>query len=100
MDGAMLLKFFAAFVFVIGLMLLVSWVVRKSGLSGAAFAPAGKRRLKVVEFLPVDHRRKLVLVRRDDREHLILLGPESQTLVEADIPAPPEPYETKEQKNA
>jgi len=37
----------------------------------------------------VDAKRKLVLLRRDDTEHLILLGPNSDTLVEAGIDAPP-----------
>ncbi|MGB1548152.1 MAG: flagellar biosynthesis protein FliO, partial [Alphaproteobacteria bacterium] len=33
------------------------------------------RRLGVVEVLPVDARRRLVLLKKDDREHLVLLGP-------------------------
>ena len=38
----------------------------------------------------VDHRRKLVLLRRDDVEHLVLLGTNSETLIEADIETPRE----------
>lgn len=93
----MLLKFFCAFIFVVGLMLLLSWVVRKTGLSAGSFAPTGKRRLKVVEFLAIDHRRKLVLIRRDDKEHLVMMGPDSETLIEANIPAALDAPETKEQ---
>lgn len=87
MDGAMLLKFAAAFAFVIGLMMLFSYMLKKLGLSGQSFVSSGKRRLKVVEFLPIDHRRKLVLIRRDDREHLIVLGANGEVVVENNIPA-------------
>lgn len=87
MDAMLLLKFFSAFVFVIALMLLFSWGMKRLGLAGALLPGAGKRRLKVVEFMPIDHRRRLVLVRRDDREHLLLLGPQGETVVETNIPA-------------
>lgn len=104
MDGALYLKFACAFILVIGMMLLVPLVVRKLGLSSTSFTPGGKRRLKVVEFLPVDHKRKLVLIRRDNREHLVLLGPESETLIEGNIPAADNDLIDlsmhKEQKNA
>lgn len=85
MDTQLLIKFFSAFVFVISLMLLLSWGLKRLGLSATKMAGGGKRRLKVVEFLSLDHRRRLVLVRRDDREHLLLLGPQSETVVETGI---------------
>ena len=87
MDAMLLLKFASAFVFVIALMLLLSWFMKRMGLAGSLMAGAGRRRLKIVEFLPIDHRRRLVLVRRDDREHLLLLGPQSETVVETGITA-------------
>ncbi len=87
MDSMMLLKFFCAFAFVIGLMMLFSFMLKKLGLAGASFSPMGKRRLKVVEFLPLESRRKLVLIRRDDREHLLVLGSNGETVVESNIPA-------------
>ena len=43
------------------------------------------RRLAVVEALPLDTRRKLVLIRRDATEHLLLLSPEGSRLVEGGI---------------
>lgn len=88
MDTALLIKFVSAFSLVIGMMLLLSWALRKYGFMGAVAAQHPlRRRLKVVEFLPLDHRRRLVLVRRDDREHLLVLGPQGETVVETDIPA-------------
>jgi flagellar protein FliO/FliZ len=89
MDTAWLLKCVFAFAFVMGLMYLLSWGMRKLGVAGQAMLPGGKRRMKIVEFLSLDHRRRLVLVRCDDKEHLIVLGPQGETVVQAgmDIPA-------------
>ena len=101
----MLLKFASAFVFVICLMLILPWVLRRAGLPGAVMvSPGTRKRLKIVEFLPLDTRRRLVLVRRDDKEHLLVLGPDGETVVESGIPAPEsnivELPVNREQKNA
>lgn len=83
----LLLKFTGAFVFVISLMLLLPHALRRLGVAGTQMVKSGKRRLKVVEFMPIDHRRRLVIVRRDDKDHLILLGVNGETLIESGIPA-------------
>lgn len=87
MDTLLLLKFFSAFIFVVALMLLFGWFLKRIGLAGPVMQNSAQRRLKIVEFLPVDHRRRLVLVRRDDKEHLLLLGTGSETVVETNISA-------------
>ncbi len=85
-----ILKFISALVFVIALMLLLGWGLRRMGISGAAPLPGGKRRrLGLVEQMPVDHKRRLLLIRRDDVEHLILMSPGGETVVETGI-VPPE----------
>lgn len=100
MEGALLLKFFFAFAFVMGLMYLLSVFLKKIGLSGQSMLPGSKRRLKIVEFLPLDHRRKLVLVRRDNKDHLLVLGPSGETVVESGIPVSENIVElVKEQKS-
>jgi flagellar protein FliO/FliZ len=43
--------------------------------------PAGEKRLKLVESLMLDPRRRLVIVRWDGREHLLLLGPGGDRIV-------------------
>ncbi len=91
MDGLLILRAVCAFVFVLALMGVTAWAFKRSGFAGKMAAVSGKRRLGVVETLAVDSRRRLMLVRRDDREHLLLLGPSGETVVETDI---------KEQKNA
>lgn len=87
MDWLLYIKCLSAFVFVIAVMLLLSWVLKKAGVAGAMLQRADKRRLKIVEFLPIDHKHRLVLVRRDDREHLLVLGPDSETVIESGIVA-------------
>lgn len=84
MEGTLILRALCAFVFIMALMALCAWVVRRMGFSGASDARPG-RRLKVLEFLPVDHRRRLALVSRDGVEHLLLLGPQGETVVESNI---------------
>ncbi len=67
-------------------------LLRRSGFGerlAATPSSAGQRRLSLVEVRPLDAKHKLVLLRRDDREHLVLLGAASDLLIESDIPAPP-----------
>lgn len=87
MDSVSLIKFASAFVFVICLMLLLSWILKRSGFSGQSMLPSARRRLKIVETLPIDHRRRLAIVRCDQREHLLVLGAAGETVIENNIPA-------------
>lgn len=75
----------------IGLACLVGvlWVVR--GRSGPSpFVRGGKNRqprLQVLDAAAVDTRRRLVLVRRDDTEHLIMIGGPTDIVIESGISA-------------
>jgi flagellar protein FliO/FliZ len=84
------LRFVLALVFVLGLIGLAAIVARKAGLGYRMPAKGGtrQRRLSIVEVMPLDARRRLVLLRRDETEHLILVGGESDLLLEAGLPAP------------
>lgn len=86
MDWVLLIKGMAAFAFVLGLMFLFSWLLKKMGLAGQGMPVSGKKRLSVVEFMPLDHRRRLVLLRCDQKEHLVILGPQGETVIDKDIP--------------
>ena len=92
MEPGTYLRFVLALVFVLALIGLVAWLARRFGLAGAVALPRGRRRrLSVTESLAVDGKRRLVLVRRDDVEHLILLGTGPDILVETGISPPPDP---------
>lgn len=86
LDMGMVVKSFFAFTFVMSLMFLLSWALKRFGFPGKSILPGNKRRLKVIEQMPIDQRRKLVLVRRDDKEHLLVIGPGGETVVESGIP--------------
>ena len=89
------LKFIFAFVFVLALMALATVAARRFGF-GMQTSPrkAAQRRLGIVESLNVDGKRRMVLVRRDDIEHLLLLGTGTELLIESHI-SPPENAFTK-----
>ncbi|MFK7840430.1 MAG: flagellar biosynthetic protein FliO [Bdellovibrionales bacterium] len=81
-DISQLLRALAALAFVLALMGGLTLVLKKLGLSGALPTHKGKKRLKIVEILPLDGRRKLAIIQRDDVQHLILLGGNEQTIIE------------------
>jgi hypothetical protein len=54
-------------------------------ISGWLFRPRSEPRLGVIEQASVDSRRRLVLVRRDDVEHLIMTGGPVDVVIETGI---------------
>lgn len=87
MNGVDYLRFVAALVFVLGLIGVTAWLARRFRLAGRAPGAVG-RRLTLVETLPLDARRRLMLVRRDGTEHLLLVGQDGNRLIESRIVAP------------
>lgn len=83
------LRFATALVLVLGLIGLAAWLARRYGLGGRVRGKGLKsgRRLAITEVCPVDAKRRLVLVRRDEVEHLILLGTASDLVIERGISA-------------
>jgi flagellar protein FliO/FliZ len=80
-------RFFIAFVVVFALIGVTAWLIRRfgSGALGGAGARGRAPRLAVIEAGAVDGRRKLVLIRRDNIEHLIMIGGPTDIVVEANI---------------
>ncbi len=86
------LRFLLALLFVLALIGACAWAAKRFGLGNRLPATRGRNaRLGIVEATALDARRKLVLVRRDDVEHLIILGPTGETLVESRIAPPASP---------
>ncbi len=80
------LTFFIAFVIVLALIGLAAWLVRRFSGNNVANANRGRMpRLAVIDATAVDGRRRLVLVRRDNVEHLIMIGGPTDVVVEANI---------------
>ncbi|MQT13876.1 flagellar biosynthetic protein FliO [Segnochrobactrum spirostomi] len=70
---------------VIVLVALVATMRLYRYLLGVRRAHQSTHRLELMETLPIDNRRRLVLVRRDGVEHLILVGGVTDVVVEAAI---------------
>jgi flagellar protein FliO/FliZ len=54
-------------------------------LKGGLFGPKPEKRLEVVDQANVDGRRRLVLIRRDDVEHLVMTGGPVDVVIETGI---------------
>lgn len=88
MDLASYGQFILALAVVLALIGLLALGARRLGFGPRMAARGGQRRLAIVEVLPLDAKRRLVLVRRDGAEHLLLLGAMQDTVVETGIAAP------------
>ena len=75
-ETPLAVRFFIAFIVVFALIGVVAWLVRRfgTGALGAQGSRGRAPRLAVIEAGAVDGRRKLVLIRRDNVEHLIMIG--------------------------
>jgi flagellar protein FliO/FliZ len=86
MEWMELFRAILALVLVLGLIGAAAWAARRFGPAMLfAAKPKGQRSLGVIETLSLDARHRLVLVRRDDRQHLLLIGPGQSLVVEQSI---------------
>ncbi|WP_320195187.1 flagellar biosynthetic protein FliO [Agrobacterium rosae] len=72
-------------------MAIIMWLIRRRGGS-SPFIRGGKNRqprLQVLDATAVDARRRLVLVRRDNVEHLVMIGGPTDIVIESGIGAIP-----------
>lgn len=91
MDWQTYLRFAAALLLVLGLIGLMAMLAKRLGLAPRAGAAGNGRRLSVVEVLTIDARHRLLLIRRDTTEHLVLLGQTNDLVIENAIPAAERP---------
>jgi len=83
MEGLVLIRTFGALTLLLGLLAGALWAVRRYNIRlPGAVARHPERRLELVERLGIDQRRSAILIRRDDREHLVIVSPEGQVVVE------------------
>lgn len=80
-------RFFIAFLIVLALIGLTAWLVRRFGQNrlGGGAARGRQPRLAVIDAASVDGRRRLVLIRRDNIEHLLMIGGPTDVVVEQNI---------------
>jgi hypothetical protein len=79
-------RFFVAFLIVLGVIGAIWWIVRRFGSGRLGASTRGRQpRLGVIDHARVDNRRLLILVRRDNVEHLLMIGGPSDIVVEPNI---------------
>jgi len=79
-------RFFLAFLIVLGLIGATAWAVRRFGAGRIGANTRGRQpRLAVIDYASVDGRRRLILVRRDNVEHLLMIGGPTDVVVEPNI---------------
>jgi flagellar biosynthetic protein FliO len=83
METESLTRALLSLVFVLGLIGLLAWGLRKMEGTRLARSMKAGRRLQVVEQLYIDPKNKLVLARLDDREHLLLVNPQHSVAIES-----------------
>lgn len=82
-----LARIIVAFLAVLGLIGGIVWLVRLFGAArlGGGSARGRQPRLAVIDSAPVDSRRRLLLIRRDNVEHLLMIGGPTDVVVEQSI---------------
>jgi flagellar protein FliO/FliZ len=86
-EGQSGLKIVLFVIVVLGLLALAFWLSRRfgGGRLGSGATRGRQLRLAVIDQATVDSRRRLVLIRRDNVEHLLIIGGPSDVVVEQNI---------------
>lgn len=82
------LRYFIAFVIVLGFVSTAAWIFHQIAAERRSKSGATRgrlRRLAVIDAAPIGGRRRLILIRRDNVEHLLIIGGPTDTVVEANI---------------
>lgn len=85
MEDISIVRFVLSFAFVLGLIGLFALGLRRWGNRLPIMHGSTGTRLKVLETCHLGPRHRLLLVRRDAQEHLLLLGPDSAEVIEKGI---------------
>lgn len=86
MEISEYLRFLFALCFVLSLIGGLALLAKKMGwIHGVVGYAKPESRLQIVESLSLDTRRRAVIIRRDNVEHLVVLSPTSELLVETNI---------------
>ncbi len=92
-----------ALTIVIVLIVAGVWALKLVFKASGSISRGRQRRLALIDTMAIDSKRQLVLVRRDDVEHLIITGSNSDVVIETGIPVPaplgtPENAQSREHK--
>jgi flagellar protein FliO/FliZ len=74
-----------AFLIVVGLVSAAAWAFSRSGRGRSAGASGRDMRLAIIDSASFEGSRRLILIRRDDVEHLLMIGGPTDVVVETNI---------------
>jgi len=81
MEAVDPLRVILSFGLVLGLIGLFGFALKRFVNRNPNWLKQPQGRIKIVETRMLDARKKLVLIRLDDRDHLVLLSPQGDTLI-------------------
>jgi flagellar protein FliO/FliZ len=85
-DMPLAARLVIALVVVVGLLGATTWMIRRFGARRLGASPKARQpHLAVTDVATVDARRRLILIRRNGTEHLMMVGGPSDILIEANI---------------
>ena len=82
MDGPDYMRFIFALAFVLALMGILGHLAKRLGWGRLAMGKKGSERLSLLETRHIDGRHKLALVKCDEREYLLVLGPDHSRVID------------------
>lgn len=86
MDAFALLRTIGSLAIVLAMLAGALWVVRRYDIKlPGRIGGSSVRRVELVERLAIDPKRSVALIRRDGREHLILIAPDGHVMIESGI---------------
>ncbi len=84
-----ILRMIMALGFVLLLMGGLVFLLKKLGIAQETkMQTSDKKRLKILESLPLDARRRVVIIQCDEQEHLVILNANGETVIQKNITEP------------
>lgn len=80
-----ILRIVLALIAVIGMIGGAAMIARHMGFATKGASQGGKKRLRIIETMALDARRRVAIIKCDDKEHLIMLGAAGETVIASDL---------------
>lgn len=89
MDWNQYIQLGVALALVLAMMGLLSFILKKINFAQSGMANKNTR-IKIIEQRMIDSKHKVAIIRCDDKDHLVILGQNGDTVIRADMDMPPE----------
>tara|TARA_B100000780_G_scaffold277565_2_gene248585 strand:+ start:1179 stop:1496 length:318 start_codon:yes stop_codon:yes gene_type:complete len=99
-NASQIFQLIFALAFVVLLMAALAQIIKRLGLGNATPVNKSQKRLKIIESQALDARRRVVIIQCDDKQHLVMLGINSETVIKTDIKSVKDPNEEPKKQSA